>query len=600
MANNKTKKEPKKIIVDHIEMPDLQKNQNTMDEQLLKSLGRSSNLTTLIDEMQTVIKKRKKAPRLAFESDPTLKNSNAGVYETKLSLTPDKVIKDLRAKHHLTATILRARGNVLSMMSHLRKDRFDIGIEVNIKPELKDYITNEQLIKLNTRIDNFKNLLMNCGHSSGFPVSKKMTLPTFMDLQTRNGLSFGRHGTEIVTDEFGRFSYFRPVDISTIFKPLRKDTKTDGIREGSVKELERESGELILDKDKTETPDEVVWVQAINGVPKQTFSEKEMLVYTMFPSTDIEHNGYPVTPIDSVMVSITSHMNIEQYNNLYFQNGRSSKGFLVIKSSELDQASIDLVKQSYYASINNVQNSFRAPIFAIDVEDDVEWVATTPQSRDIEFQFLYDQTTRNILSAFGMSPDELPGFNHLSKGTNQSSLSESNNEYKLTAARDIGIKPLILAQQDFLNEYLFPAMDPELSKLCDIVIAGFDAESREQESNNLQMNMPIHYDYDTVLEEVNKQPVGKAMGGSIPFNERYRQGLDSFAEVSNIIGEFCEMPSARLDLKNNYRRDAMYFQHLALLAEANPIAYKAIFAHKKRNMRVFKMLIKDMLDELDN
>jgi len=594
-----TDKTQSKIIVDHIDMPDAQQQQNQLDDQLMKSLGRSSDLTSLIDKMQSTIKKRKKAPRLAFEIDPTFKNSNAGVYRTKLSLVPDKTIKDVRIRNHLVAAILRARGNVLSMMSHLRKDRFDVGIELNIKPSLKDYINSDKLMKLEARMDNFKNLLMNCGHSDGFVVSKKMTLPIFMDLQTRNGLAFGRHATEIVKDEYGRFSYFRPVDVATIFKPLEKHAKVEGIRETSIKELENETGEIMLDDNKTSTPTEVAWVQSIDGRPKQVFTEDEMLVYTMFPSTDIEHNGYPVTPIDSVIVSITSHMNIEQYNNLYFQNGRSSKGFLVIKSSELDAASIDLVKQSYYASINNVQNSFRAPIFAVDVEDSVDWVPTTPASRDIEFQFLYDQVTRNVLAAFGMSPDELPGFNHLSKGTNQSAMSESNNEYKLTAARDVGIKPLILAQQHFLNDYLFPIMDPELSKLCDIVIAGFDADSREQESNNLQMNMPIHYDYDTVLEEVNKQPVGEALGGKVPFNERYRQGLDAYSYVGDIIGEFYNIPSARLDARHNYKRDAMYFQHMALLAEANPAAYKAIFAHKKSNIATLKMLAQDMLDEME-
>jgi len=91
-----TDKTQSKIIVDHIDMPDAQQQQNQLDDQLMKSLGRSSDLTSLIDKMQSTIKKRKKAPRLAFEIDPTFKNSNAGVYRTKLSLVPDKTIKDVR------------------------------------------------------------------------------------------------------------------------------------------------------------------------------------------------------------------------------------------------------------------------------------------------------------------------------------------------------------------------------------------------------------------------------------------------------------------------------------------------------------------------
>src|SRR5690606_11242789 len=118
-------------------------------------------------------------------------------------------------------------------------------------------------------------------------------------------------------------------------------------------------------------------------------------------------------------------------------------------SDEIDQSVIEDMKQQFNASINNVTNSFRTPIFGVAKEDTINWVSTQPQRKDGEFQFLFDQTTRNILSSFNMSPDELPGFTHLSRGTNQQSLSESNNEYKLIAARDTGIRPLLLHFEAF-------------------------------------------------------------------------------------------------------------------------------------------------------
>jgi hypothetical protein len=57
----------------------------------------------------------------------------------------------------------------------------------------------------------------------------------------------------------------------------------------------------------------------------------------------------------------------------------------------------------------------------------------------MEFQYLNDTNARVIMSAFQVSPEELPGYQHLSRGTNNQALSESNNEYKLEAARDVGI-----------------------------------------------------------------------------------------------------------------------------------------------------------------
>src|SRR5690606_15671732 len=84
--------------------------------------------------------------------------------------------------------------------------------------------------------------------------------------------------------------------------------------------------------------DNYPWVQVIDGNPKQAFTSDEMVVYNLYPSIDVEHNGYPVTPIDTVMTSITTHMSIEVYSKLYFQNGRAARGILVINSDEIDQS----------------------------------------------------------------------------------------------------------------------------------------------------------------------------------------------------------------------------------------------------------------------
>jgi phage portal protein BeeE len=182
-----------------------------------------------------------------------------------------------------------------------------------------------------------------------------------------------------------------------------------------------------------------------------------MLVFNLFPCTDIEMNGYPISPLDTVVSSVTTHISIDAYKKLYFQNGRAAKGMLVIKSDEVDASVLDGIKLQFNASINNVANSFRTPIFGMGTTDAVEWVPFSGEGlHDGDFQFMYDQIARNIMSAFSMSPDELPGYSHLTRGTNSQTLSESNNEFKLTAARDTGFRPLILKIQTFFNEILFP------------------------------------------------------------------------------------------------------------------------------------------------
>jgi hypothetical protein len=598
MAEDKDPKKSK-LIFDSV-----QNKQDEYNESIVKNSSSDMNnemMKSMIKHASGSVTKGKNTPRLAFAEDPHSYDNYAGIYKLKRGLLPDNILKQIRVQNFLIAGILRARGNSISMMGHIRKDRFDIGIDVEIKPEFKDHIEPEQMVKIQERINKFLKVLVNCGYTDGLEPHDKLTLPEFFDIQVRNGLTFGRFATEIIYDTEEKeslseaFHRFRPVDAGTIYRSVRKGETAENIRVSSLKALEQVTGSTIS---KTKMTDgQYAWVQVINGMPKQAFTSEELIMYSLYPSSDVEHNGYPVTPIDTVMNSVTTHQSIEVYNKLYFQNGRAARGILVIKSDEIDQTVVEDVKQQFNANINNVTNSFRTPIFGVSKEDDVNWVSTQPTKKDGEFQFLFDQTTRNILSAFNISPDELPGFGHLSRGTNQQAMSEASNEWKITAARDTGIRPLILKIQDFLNEKLFPIIDKELSQLCNILLAGFDAETKQQESVRLQQDMPIHYDYDQILEEVDKEQVGDSLGGSLPFNEQYRSVLDTYVEVGKIQEHFTNSPAAIIDPMLKFKRDQFFFQQIEALSQYNPYAAQAYFVTRPDAMKVLKIYMKDFLDE---
>jgi hypothetical protein len=493
------------------------------------------------------------------------------------------------------------------MFGHIKKDRFDIGINISIKPEFEGHIRPDQMVKIRDRIERFKKILINCGHTEGLNDNEKMSLSEFFYLQTIDGLSLGRFATEIVYEDMDdgdprdlkdrakKFNRFRPVDAGTIYKTVKKGESATGLRQSGIRLLEQVTGNKI--NAQVFEKDEYAYVQVIEGMPKQAFAPDELIVHNLYPSNDIDHNGYPVTPIDTCISSITTHLSIDAYNKLYFQNGRAAKGILVIKSEELDQNTLNQLKQDFMASINNVGNAFRVPVFGVGKEDDIGWTPMVSSSGDGEFQFLYDSVARNILSTFSMSPDELPGYGHLSRGTNQQTLSESSNEFKLTAARDTGLRPLILQFQSFLNEKLFPIIDPELAQLCVIELSGLDAQSREQESLRLQQDMPIHMDYDQVLTDVDKQPVGERMAGKMPMNERYQVIVDKYIDVATIISEFMKSPAALADPLLKYKRDPFFIQNMQILMQINPAAVKAYYATKPYAIEILKMMIRDYLDE---
>lgn len=552
----------------------------------------------------------KRAPALAFTENPTPTDNYLGLFKSKRNLLPDELLKQIRVTDHLVAAILRARGAMLSLFGHLKKDRFDVGVEVSVKPEYFKILSPEQHQKVTERIKRFEQLLLNCGHTAGLEQHEKLTLAEFLDISGKNGLTFGRFSTEIIydrsaePDEDGRYPFhrFRPTDTATIVKAVRKgEAVGDNLRIMAMTMLDGLKGEKTNINMSKLREDKYAWLQVIDGLPRQAFTHEEMLVFDLFPSTDIEHNGYPVSPLDTVISSVTTHISIDTYKRLYFQNGRAAKGMLVIKSDEVDESILNGIKTQFNAAINSVSNSFRTPIFGMGATDDIEWLPMSGEGmHDDDFQFMYDQVARNILSAFSISPDELPGYAHLSKGTNSQTLSESNNEFKLTAARDTGLRPLILKMQTFFNQRLFPIIDPLLAKICEIKFSGIDAQSKEQESTRLQQDMAIHMTMDELYHEVDKEPIGKALGGSFPFNERWQLVADKYLTVGHLKGSLFDDPAAFSDPLLQYMRDPFALQNMQLLAQTSPMAVKALFAPKPFAMEFLRMNIEDSLEEEDD
>jgi hypothetical protein len=551
-------------------------------------------------------KTTERAPALTFMESPNYNDAYAGVVKSKRNEIPDAVLKLVRVQDHLVAAILRTRGGQISQFGKKRADRFDKGLEIAIKPEFYKLLNTEQFEKVTERVKRLETILLNCGHTEGLENQQKMTLSQFLSTSIQNALTFGWMGTEVVydrdkdPDSKGEFPFnrFRPIDSGTIYKTVRNGEQAGiNTRILAIKELERITGDKIkVDYEKLRE-EKYAWCQQVEGIAKQYFTHNELLMHDFFPSTDVEKNGYPIPPIETVISSITTHISIDTWKRLYFQNGRATRGALVIKSDDVDSPTLEKFRQEFTASINGVQNSFRTPLMGISPSEDIDWLSFANDKADDSFEFIYDQIARNILATFQMSPDELPGYGHLSKGSNSQTLSESNNEFKLEAARDSGLVPLIQHFETFFNQRLIPIIDPILAKIVVLKFAGLDAESKEQESTRLQQEMPTSMNYDEVMHRVDKDPIGVGMGGEVPFNERIQLVWDKFMDVGQIKGRFFNSPASYVDPMLRFKRDPFSLQSMQLMATLAPNALLALFAPKPHAMDHLKLEIQDMLDD---
>ena len=260
-------------------------------ENALKSLDSSpDSLMKAESQLQRLIKQTtgtasKKAPSLAFTELPTPQSNFLGLFKARTRLLPPELIKQIRITDHLVAAILRTRGNIMKLYGHLRKDRFDVGIELKLKPEFEELFTPEQSEKVVKRMKRLETILLNCGHTEGLEHQDQMVLADYLSIQTINGLSFGSHATEIIYDRSkepdsnGNFPFhrFRPRDVATIFRAVRRgDENGDNLRELALKALEAIDGEKFdIDISKLKE-DEYAWLQVIEMQPRQAFTHDEM------------------------------------------------------------------------------------------------------------------------------------------------------------------------------------------------------------------------------------------------------------------------------------------------------------------------------------
>ena len=518
----------------------------------------------LINSLRT----KQEAQAIAFDTDPQ-DGKYHSIYIDKANspLLPDAIIKRTCYIDDLIAAIVRGRSNHVSTFGSILPDRKSTGFRLdpdkNSSFDKLPFEKKAELIKEATRITK---LLATCGNLEGIEEKKTQTFSEFLYVSAANAVRFGRITTELVRDADGKFCGFRAVDPSTIYFARKNSSAQDSLRKEAFKVLSQLKGEALIDPNKYAN-DEYAFIQVINGTPRHAFTKDEMLNFNFYPTTDFETNHYPITPIDTVINAIITHVNITQHNKLYFQSGRAARGMLVIQSETVSDNTLEQLKQQFQASINSTQNAWRVPVLSVGIQDKVTWQTIDGQSRDMEFQYLFDSNIRTILTAFNMAPEELTGYGYLSKGTNSQSLSESNNEYKLEAARDVGIRPLMSSMETFINHKVLPLFNKEVAHYFKLKFYGLDAETAEKEASRIEAEQKLWGTMNDTLRSVEKEEIPKHMGGDVPLNPIFQQLIFQCLTMGEILEHFFGKVGAAKDPKWDYVRDNFYFQHISMIQQ---------------------------------
>lgn len=476
---------------------------------------------------------------------------SGGVYKPRgagSGFISNLILKLISRRDPIVSTILHTRATQAAAFCRLPANRFDNGIAVMPRDGVSD--GSEEEIK---EIEEF---ILNTGSLEERSKEDMMTLDQMAYAIAFDMLTYGHCTIEKVHDLEGKLHAFLPVPAETIYYANKKliDKNTIQNTIDAYKESYRKMNGVDLGQDFENPEHDYTWLQVINGKVVEGFTSSELVFARFALQTDIDLNGYSIGPLERAISMITSHLQIENHQKMFFTHGVASRGILVIQG-DITPNQLRTLQAQWTEQVTGPQSAWRTPI--LGGIKGVQWQPLTATNRDMEYAAYQDHVIRTIHSCFAIDPEET-GFGYLSKGVEQRSLSESSNEWKITASRDRGLRPLLMRLEQILNEDILPAYNKDYADRYQICFIGLDAETRTEEIQRLQNEVQLHTTLDEARKQADLSPL--EVGGGLILNALLLQTLQSNMPKGMFMEKFMNIPGAASRPDLQYIPDAMWFQ----------------------------------------
>jgi len=374
---------------------------------------------------------------------------------------------------------------------------------------------------------------------------------------THDMLTYGHCSIEMVKNRGGNLYAFLPLPAETIYYTNKNLVNKEQI--GTMIDTYRDAYQSIhgmsgkLDNDEY-LNEQYEYLQVINGKVVEGFMADEMIFGKIYELSEIDLSGYAIGPLERSMMMITAHLQIENHQKMFFTHGVASRGLLVIQG-DVTPNQLRTLQAQWTNQVSGPQSAWRTPILA-GIKG-VQWEPLTIANRDMEYAAYQDHVIRTIHACFAIDAEET-GFGYLSKGIAQKAQSEQTNEWKITASRDKGLRPLLARIEALINDDILPVWNPKYADKYKFCFVGLDAENREEEIQRLQAEVQLHTTLDEVRGQAELIPMG--IGGGLVLNPLLVSTLQSNLYKGVFMEKFLGIEGAaeRPDLQ--YIPDPMWFQ----------------------------------------
>lgn len=466
----------------------------------------SSSQDNTADKLPEVPDKSADEKKIArqFVDDPYFDMvSNNYNYKTKLSRITNRTLKEVSLRDWLISSIIQCRVDTAARFSRPEHRRHEMGFRVLKRDHTADYTAQER-----DEIAMLEDFIYNCGRREGVPTEDRILFGEFLKLTIRDAITFGHVAVEKVHTRAGGMHRFRPRPAESVYLINKQLPKAVVARDAqTAKKLyeSRSDNDPAATQEVNQPEHEFEkYVQvSYDQRPLATFGDEDMVFKLFNPQNFIDSRGYCYSPLELAIITVRSHLDVENFNANFFTHGYASKGVLHLKGT-VTQQQLANFRRSFQNSISGTANAWRTPVIA--GLDDIQWVPISASAREMEYINFNNHLMRILCTQFQIDPMEL-GLDFLVSGSGKSNMQAASSEYKVNYSRERGLLPLLTFIEDLMNCDILPSLDKDLASKYKFVFTGYTDETPQTEIAQLQAEVSVYKSMNDVLRQAQKDPI---------------------------------------------------------------------------------------------
>jgi len=479
---------------------------------LFKSLSSPVPTARPMQKAMTAASAERQPKAMLF--DPLSLSYSMGYKDRKTSLSYD-VIRKTASRLSVVSAIINTRVNQVATFCVPFRQTGNLGFEIKHKDRDKRVNASDR-----RRILELESFISNCGkpQSNYYNPRKRDNFSTFTKKVIRDRMRYDALTFEIVPDRKGDPFEIVAVDASTIriaVDSTAKEKKLKPEEFENIRPFVTEIPQSHFDAPRYNDGrgKDAAYVQVWHGSIKRAFSYKELAFGIQNPRTDMYSNGYGLSELEELVDTVTCLLWAEQYNKNFFKQGSAPKGILNIRGDNIPPEQLEAFKRNWIANIAGVENTWKTPVLQ---SDEIQYLNLQGTNMEMEYSAWMEYLIKLVCAVYLIAPEEIGFF--FAGGGMQQPMVESNNEWKLKASKDRGLRPLLRYYADVINENVVNRLDPRY--YLDFV--GLD-ELTERERIELRQQEVLHF--RTVNEIRKDEDQDPLEHGDVILNPAYLQWI---------------------------------------------------------------------------